>query len=181
MKKRKCKTCGTSLDGHPADRIYCSRECGHAEARLSAEQRFKKNSYPQDNGCILYGRAGEIGAHVSIRLDDGSFQVASRYAWERVNGKIPKALVIRHVCDAPNCVNVEHLCTGTVQDNRDDRSFIEMLDETGYLTSKIQQRLNPEFLSRVRMEYRRTAQTYSQVAEKFKLPEPILHAILDFG
>lgn len=36
-------------------------------------------------------------------------------------GPIPEGHVIRHKCDVRNCVNPEHLETGTTQDNTNDR------------------------------------------------------------
>lgn len=40
------------------------------------------------------------------------------YEW--VNGSIPKGLVVRHECDNPACVNINHLLLGTQKDNVHD-------------------------------------------------------------
>ena len=53
-----------------------------------------------------YGRHGKRYAH--------------RMAWEQAHGPIPDGLVVRHSCDNPPCVNVEHLLLGTQADNVED-------------------------------------------------------------
>lgn len=45
---------------------------------------------------------------------------AHRLIWEYHNGKIPEGQVIRHKCDNGLCVNINHLETGTRQDNIND-------------------------------------------------------------
>ena len=44
-----------------------------------------------------------------------------RYAYIVLKGKIEKGLVIRHKCDNPKCINIDHLEPGTIQDNVMDR------------------------------------------------------------
>ena len=45
----------------------------------------------------------------------------SRYLWTQKHGEIPKGMVIRHTCDNPRCINIDHLILGTCQDNSNDR------------------------------------------------------------
>jgi hypothetical protein len=42
---------------------------------------------------------------------------ASRFAWETVNGPMPRGLYVLHSCDTPACVNPAHLRVGTQRDN----------------------------------------------------------------
>lgn len=44
-----------------------------------------------------------------------------RAAWILANGPVPAGLVVRHRCDIPRCVRVDHLELGTVADNNRDR------------------------------------------------------------
>lgn len=44
-----------------------------------------------------------------------------RYIYTVLKNEIPKGLVIRHKCDNPKCINIEHLEIGTIQDNVNDR------------------------------------------------------------
>lgn len=45
---------------------------------------------------------------------------AHRMVWIEANGPIPDGLVIRHKCDNPSCVNLDHLEIGTQSDNVHD-------------------------------------------------------------
>lgn len=45
---------------------------------------------------------------------------AHRMAWEAVFGAIPDGMVVRHRCDNPPCINVEHLELGTQAQNQQD-------------------------------------------------------------
>lgn len=44
----------------------------------------------------------------------------SRYLYEKVKGKIPKGLILRHKCDNKGCINLDHLILGTKKDNTHD-------------------------------------------------------------
>ena len=44
-----------------------------------------------------------------------------RYIYTILKGKIDKGLVVRHKCDNPKCINIDHLELGTIQDNVNDR------------------------------------------------------------
>lgn len=40
-----------------------------------------------------------------------------RFVYFTHHGEIPEGMVIRHKCDNPSCINIEHLEIGTVADN----------------------------------------------------------------
>lgn len=46
--------------------------------------------------------------------------LAHRLVWTQANGPIPEGLVVRHRCDNPPCVNLEHLELGTQKENGQD-------------------------------------------------------------
>lgn len=72
--------------------------------------------------CIYWqGRA--TGCRPTKIQPDGTNMVAARWVYMQHWG-IAKAdligLVIRHTCDQPRCVNIEHLVAGTQKQNVDD-------------------------------------------------------------
>lgn len=67
--------------------------------------------------CTLW--SGTLDEHGYGR--DGWGHLAHRIAWEALHGPIPAGLVVRHDCDNPRCVNVDHLRLGTHADNVADR------------------------------------------------------------
>lgn len=103
-------------------------------------ERFEQYVHPEPNsGCHLWsggvsvsGGKGnarlreEAKTYGSFRLGsrkDGTYRVqrAHRVAWELANNaEVPKGMSVLHRCDAPLCVNPDHLSLGTCADNGRD-------------------------------------------------------------
>lgn len=77
-------------------------------------------------------RIEESGCHICIShktdkfgypriLISGVNTPMHRYIFDKANGPIPKGLVVRHSCDTPACINIDHLSLGTILDNIRDR------------------------------------------------------------
>lgn len=69
--------------------------------------------------CIEWQGYREKFGHGRVKIK-GKRYFVHRLAWEEVHGPIPEGLLVRHKCDNPPCINVEHLELGTHQDNVND-------------------------------------------------------------
>ncbi len=56
-----------------------------------------------------------------VTVKDDKKLTAAHYIYEECFGKIPEGLVVRHKCDNTNCINPEHMETGTYLDNIRDK------------------------------------------------------------
>ncbi len=69
--------------------------------------------------CIEFTGYKTAFGHGQQRYE-GRTQYAHRVVWQKHNGSIPSGVIIRHSCDNPACVNVDHLEIGTHADNVND-------------------------------------------------------------
>lgn len=82
------------------------------------KQRFKTL---RGTGCIVFrNHVAKSGGYPTIKIKGTTFRY-HRVLWERVNGPIPKGMILRHTCDNPACSNLHHLLLGTHKDNVADR------------------------------------------------------------
>ena len=56
---------------------------------------------------------------------NGRIEKISRYVYTKTKGQIPNNHVIRHTCDNPQCINPDHLISGTHSNNVADRVLRE--------------------------------------------------------
>jgi hypothetical protein len=69
---------------------------------------------------IVTSHATKKSGHKEFKRN-GKLQYIHRYTYEKHYGKIPDGLIVRHKCDNPSCINIEHLELGTHADNVADR------------------------------------------------------------
>lgn len=104
---------------HYGDPLHISRSY-----QMSDEQYFEYATEEQPNGCIYwtksvglngYGRASRDGVEIG----------AHRWVYQKHHGPIPDGQDVCHTCDNRQCVNSEHLYTGTRSDNLRDVAIRE--------------------------------------------------------
>jgi hypothetical protein len=86
---------------------------------MNTQDTFWARTRQFEDGCIEWQgtRNGNGYGYFSL---NGKVQAVHRLAWEFANGAVPAGLVVRHECDNPPCVNLEHLSVGTQTDNMGD-------------------------------------------------------------
>jgi len=78
-----------------------------------------------DTDCIEHEGFRDKGGYgkVSFRRYDPNLPTvwrAHRWAWIEAHGEIPEGKIVRHKCDNPPCINVDHLELGGHSDNQVD-------------------------------------------------------------
>lgn len=82
--------------------------------------RFKAKIAPESqSGCWMWIGAVLHRGYGAFKLDRATVR-AHRFSWLIHFGTIPKGLNVLHRCDAPLCVNPQHLFLGTQSDNMRD-------------------------------------------------------------
>ena len=108
MHYKRAKRTGSPGDASPARRWR------------TLEEAFALFSTSRDGDCLVWSGLKSAGGYGRITCGSDSFP-AHRYAWERVNGSIPKGMVIDHMCWNRACVNIEHLRVVTQGQNLQNR------------------------------------------------------------
>jgi hypothetical protein len=77
--------------------------------------------YINDNDCWIctsHSRSHNGYPYMSLK---GKNVRISHYIYKRFKGEIPENHIVMHACDNSACVNPDHLKTGTVDDNIQDK------------------------------------------------------------
>ena len=103
-----------SLDGPPIKTVPPKGVTGYAAAEFNGWDVTA-------SGCWEYRGPKFANGYGQVKID-GIPTLLHRVSYEHNVGPIPEGLVIRHTCDNKPCMNPEHLETGTIQDNVQDRT-----------------------------------------------------------
>lgn len=71
-------------------------------------------------GLFSEGYGHVHDTHGEIGRPRGEYK-SNRVAWMLYQGPIPEGLIVRHKCDRPACVRIEHLELGTQAENMEDK------------------------------------------------------------
>lgn len=73
-------------------------------------------SIPDENGCDICTSHCKCRGYPYLTRDKKHWRM-SRWLYTQKHGEIPKGKIIRHKCDNPACINLNHLELGTHKDN----------------------------------------------------------------
>lgn len=84
-------------------------------------QRFlAKVAFNPDTGCEEWQAAANRQGYGCFGVGHDKLYLAHRWRYEQVHGPLPRGAVVRHTCDNPRCVTLEHLVAGSQADNMRD-------------------------------------------------------------
>ena len=87
---------------------------------IQVTKRFlEKVEYDTNVGCWWWSGKPDKNGYGRLKYNN-KMHKAHRLSYELHKGIIPNGLLVRHICHNPSCVNPEHLCIGTAQDNSND-------------------------------------------------------------
>lgn len=107
------------------------------------EKRFWSKVEKTD-GCWLWIGSKNIEGYGQCKCNNKDYN-AHRISYYLATGDDPKYFIIRHKCENKSCVNPDHLCVGSYQDNANDvrqtvydiNQIRYYAEELGYNSSRI--------------------------------------------
>jgi hypothetical protein len=96
-----------------------SRSRAMSYNKLSTEERLLTKARWEGDCLIWFGDKDPCG-YGRIRHGGMKGYPAHRLMYELRHGPIPDGLEVRHKCDNPSCINIEHLEPGTHKENMGD-------------------------------------------------------------
>lgn len=122
--------------------------------------------------CTIWKGLIWSGGRYGMDKINGKCMGAHRAAWIRVNGEIPKGMVICHKCDNGLCVNVNHLFIGTSKDNMQDcirkgRFVFTLGNQEGQNNNNAKPHLAERY-KKIKKD-RKNGLTYSQLRLKYEI------------
>jgi hypothetical protein len=106
--KKTCVKCELEFSASCGVERYCSNECMFLA------------SFEKRGECWIWKAQRDKDGYGVMRLKGRGRIKAHRFSFQLGRGEIPPGLMVRHTCDTPECVNPDHLVTGTALDNKKD-------------------------------------------------------------
>lgn len=73
----------------------------------------------REGECVIFTGSKTTAGYGKIGTKNGMLS-AMKVVWEHRHGPVPQGMLIRHTCDNPPCVDIDHLIIGTAKDNTRD-------------------------------------------------------------
>lgn len=137
MAHRPCIVCGGCFAALSRSHRMCSEECRNrrkwqVKQRSTAPKeqfdhdaiwsRLVANSQRNpDTGCLEWTKHRTKDGYGVIYTHGKHVNRVHRLAYQIKRGPIPDGLVVRHMCDNPRCLEIDHLELGTQKQNSEDR------------------------------------------------------------
>ena len=178
---RCCPVCGTQWtppSSSRKNRIFCSRICSNKSRTKPVLSRIENLTKMTDgpDSCYLW-KGYFSGSGYAQLYANGKKQGVSRLLWELKRGPIPPGQVVRHSCDNPRCVRLEHLSLGSQKDNMQDavqRRRIASGSRSGTHKKSLSNadgraKINEELVRKIRKRLENGA-TPAQLATEYDVP-----------
>ncbi len=140
------------------------------------KKRFyaKVDKSPKHNGCWIWTGARDSGGYGLVTVNGKNFN-AHKLAWEwQQKKKVPKGMVLQHMCDNPLCVKPTHLIPGTQRNNVEDRV---RKDRSAKGNQNGRARLNKKDIKKIK-RMREKGHTESFIARTFNVGRSTISNIL---
>ena len=134
------------------------------------EERFW-GKVDKTDSCWLWTGCKNSGGYGMFSAN-GHTQVSHRLSWILSGKTIPEGHVIRHKCLNKNCVNPEHLETGTLAENQADR-VRDGTSNRGVKNPKV--KLTEEHVRQIRA---RAGETQRLLAEEYGVSDMAIWSII---
>jgi hypothetical protein len=131
-----------------------------------------------DHGCKGYG-LGYATAWIKLPCGKKYSSTRHRKVFYEATGELPE--VVRHKCDNPRCINIEHLEGGTHVDNmRDCKERGRQGDTRTFGAANGRTVLTPENVRAIRASYRKNSREHGlpALARQFGVGASQIHRVI---
>lgn len=169
-----CPTCAATFRPRTLKQVYCSRDCWRRRPRHIDRFWSRVAVTGGVDGCWEWQGYRNRRGYGQTSYE-GRMMPTHRLSWELAYGPIPDGLLVRHSCDNPPCVRVDHLSLGTSADNKHD-SVSRGRHAHGERAGNA--KLTAADVLEIRRRYIHGDETHRSLAAEFGVANTRIHAIL---